>query len=217
MAGPASDQRLSVRPDSSPGYYLNFALTPNALGAASEGNVHLAILVTYYDDPALAGQAFRPEVWSILQAGLLGQAHMSSAYNIVLQGTDKWRDAYWEIGAITFDGINQHPAAARFSCGAPIHISRVRYAVVRPCGPTSGQNELSNRVLLNAAPDTNGLVKLSWPYRAPQAVVQGVPVLGSTAWSTVAGTPTVESGTNSVFRLTPPSATQFFRLGLTPQ
>jgi hypothetical protein len=216
MAGPGNDQRLSVRGDSGPTYYLNFQIVTNALGPVSQGNVYLAMMVTYYDDPALVGQAFRPEVWTLQQFGATSQAHMSNTRNIVLQGTGKWRDAYWEISSLSFDGINQHPAAARFSMGAPIHICRVRYAVVRPCGATAGQNLLSNPVALTAAPDTNGLLRLSWPYRAPQAALQGIPALGS-PWSAFAGTPVVEGGDTSVLRFSPTNAnSQFLRLNLTP-
>ncbi len=215
LAGPANDQRLSVRPDAAPGYYMNFQILTNALGPITQGNVHLAVQVTYYDDPALAGQGFRPEVWTVQQPGLVNQAHLSSAFNIVLQGTGKWRDAYWEIGSISLDGINQHPAAARFSFGSPIHVSRVRYAVTRPCGPTAGQNALRSLTTLTAAADTNSLLRLSWPYRAPQAFLQSTPSLGG-SWSAFGGTPAVEGGEQSVLRFGPTINSQFFRLNLTP-
>jgi hypothetical protein len=217
VAGPVSDQRLSVRPDAPTGYYLNFQLLTNSLGPITQGNVHLSMVVTYYDDPALKGQGFRPEVWSVQQFGALTTAHLSPTRNIVLQGTDKWRDAYWELGAISFDGVNQHPAAARFSLGAPIHISRIRYAVVRPCGATAGQNLLRTGVTLTSAPDTNSLVRLSWPYQAPQAFLQSAPA-PTGSWGTFSGTPVVEGGERSVLRFGPTNATsQFFRLSLTPQ
>jgi hypothetical protein len=174
-------------------------------------------MVTYYDDPALIGQGFRPQVWKSQQALGTSFSYLNPPDNIVLQGTGKWRDAYWEIGSISFDGVNQGPqAAARFECDSPIHISRVRYSVIRPCGPTAGQNLLSNPVALTAAPDTNSLVRLSWPYRAPQAVLQAAPTLGG-AWSPFAGTPVVEGGDQSVLRFGPTNAaSQFFRLTITP-
>ena len=216
-AGPPTDQRLPVRPDFAPAYNLNFQILTNALGPTTQGNVHLAIMVTYYDDPALIGQGFRPQVWKSQQALGTSFSYLNPPDNIVLQGTGKWRDAYWEIGSISFDGVNQGPqAAARFECDSPIHISRVRYSVIRPCGPTAGQNLLSNPVALTAAPDTNSLVRLSWPYRAPQAVLQAAPTLGG-AWSPFAGTPVVEGGDQSVLRFGPTNAaSQFFRLTITP-
>ena len=217
MAGPVNDQRLSVRPDYAPNYYLNFQILTNALGPDSQGNVHLAMLVTYYDDPALAGQGFRPQVWNSQLFSSTTFMFMSPSGNIVLQGTGKWRDAYWELGSIFLKGVGQTHAAARFECDSPIHISRIRYAVIRPCGATAGQNSLRNPVLLTAAPDTNSLVRLSWHYQAPQAVLQGTPTLGG-AWSPFAGTPVVEGGEQSVLRFGPTNASsQFFRLNLTPQ
>jgi hypothetical protein len=217
MAGPLNDQRLSVRPDYAPSYYMNFQILTNALGPDSQGNVHLAMLVTYYDDPALAGHGFRPQVWNSQQFNVTAFTYMTPAENIVLQGTGTWRDAYWELGTIFLKGIGQAHAAARFECDSPIHISRIRYAVIRPCGPTADQNLLSSKVPLAAAPDTNALVRLSWPYQAPQAVLQAAPALGGT-WSSFAGTPVVEGGTQSVLRFGPTNANnQFFRLNLTPQ
>jgi len=223
-AGPVNDQRLSVRGDTAPNYFLNFQIVTNAMGPTTEGNVHLAMLVTYYDDPALAGEGFRPQVWKYQQPTATAFNFMNTPQNILLQGTGKWLDAYWEIGKISFDGVNQPPqAAARFqtdpaigqSTAAPVHVSRVRYAVIRPCGPTAGQNLLSNNVSMSAGRDTNALVKLSWPYRAPQAVLEGVPALGS-AWSPFIFTPTIE-GTQSVLRFGPTNAnSQFFRLTITP-
>ena len=217
MAGPVSDQRMSVRPDSAPSYYFNLQILTNALGPTTEGNVHLAMVVTYYDDPALTGQGFRPQVWTSQQFSGTSLNFMSPAQNIVLQGTGKWRDAYWEIGNLSFNGVNQGPqAAARFECDSPIHICRVQYAVIRPCGATANQNPLISKVLLSAAPDTNALVRVSWPYQAPQAVLQGTPAFGS-AWSTFPGTPVVEGGTQSVLRFGPTNAnSQFLRLTITP-
>ncbi|HVM49178.1 MAG TPA: hypothetical protein VMU04_14195 [Candidatus Acidoferrum sp.] len=215
MAGPAGDQRLSVSPNYAPSYYLNFQILTNALGPDSQGNVYLAMTATYYDDPALAGLTFWPQVWHVQQFNSTSFAYMSSTKSIVLQGTGKWRDAYWEIGSIFLQGVGQAHAAARFQCNGPLHICRIRYAVIRPCGATAGQNLLSNPVPLAATPDTNGLVRVSWPYRAPQAALQGIPAFGS-AWGAVGGTPAVEGGDTSVLRITP-GTSQFYRLNLTPQ
>ena len=217
-AGPPTDQRNSVRPDSAPAYYLNFQILTNALGPTTQGNLHLAMVITYYDDPALAGQGFRPQVWKNQGATGTSFAYMNAPQNMMLQGTGKWRDAYWEIGTVSLDGVNQAPqAAARFECDSPIHICRVRYWVIRPCGPTAGQNLLSSKVPLTVAPDTNSLLKVSWPYLAPQAALESTPALGG-AWSPFAGTPAVEGGDQAVLRLGPTNGTsQFFRLNLTPQ
>jgi hypothetical protein len=218
MAGPAGDQRLSVRVDSPlKNYgYFNLQVVTNSMGPASQGNVYLAIALTYYDDPASAGLAIRPEVWYAQQFGAPVETHMSNARNIVLQGTDKWRDAYWEIAATTFDGVNQHPAPPRFTISTNVHICRFQYAAVRPCGSTAGQNVLRNPLPLSAGPDAGGQVRVSWPYEAPQVGLQGEPTLGG-IWSAFPGTPAVENGTNVVLRFTPSADSQFFRLNLTPQ
>jgi hypothetical protein len=222
-AGPVSDQRLSVRGDTAPSYFLNFQLVTNAMGPTSQGNVHLAMVVTYYDDPALAGVGFRPQVWKYQQPTGTAFNYMGGNENLILAGTGQWRDAYWEIGTISFDGVNQGPqAAARFqtdpaagqSTGAPVHISRIRYAVIRPCGPTAGQNPLRSMATLAAAPDTNSLVRVSWPYHAPQAVLETSPTLGG-AWNGVGGLPGIE-GTQAVMRLSTSANSQYFRLTLTP-
>jgi hypothetical protein len=223
-AGPVSDRRLAVRGDTAPNYFVNFQIVTNALGPTSQGNVHLAMSVTYYDDPALAGEGFRPQVWKLREPTGTAFNYMNTPQNMILAGTGQWRDAYWEIGTISFDGVNQGPqAAARFqtdaapgqSTAAPVHISRIRYAVIRPCGPTAGQNPLSSKATLTAGPDTNGLLRVTWPNRAPQAVLDSAPTL-SGAWSAFNGTPTIE-GTQSVVRFGPTNAnSQFFRLTLTP-
>ena len=207
--------------------YLNFKLVGDPMGPASQGNCRLAIAVTYYDDPELAGMGLRPQTWRYESGGTLVQGFLNAPQdNIILQGSNKWREAYWEIGRITFDGVNQSPAATRFQAdfGADttkkIHISRVRYAVIRDCGPNAGVNQLApgfTPVRMNAAREEDGLLtKLSWPYQAPQAQLQGVSTLGS-AWANDPtfnrGVPTVEGGDTRFFNVTNSSAaSQFFRL-----
>jgi hypothetical protein len=68
---------------------------------------------------------------------------------------------------------------------------------------------------LTAAQDTNGLIRLSWPYRAPQAQLQSIPTFGS-PWANFLGTPTVEGGEQSVLRITNSPDSQFFRLVIPP-
>ena len=73
-AGPVNDLRLAVRPareDGTAGFqhnYLNFSITDQKLGPTSQPNARLAVCVTYYDDPTLAGQSFWPEVYRTEQA-----------------------------------------------------------------------------------------------------------------------------------------------------
>jgi hypothetical protein len=62
-AGPLADRRQAVRPareDGTPGsphQYLNFAITEEAMGPTTQPGAHLAICVTYYDDPELIAYA----------------------------------------------------------------------------------------------------------------------------------------------------------------
>jgi hypothetical protein len=219
LAGPTADQRLSLRPLFSPNYYVQFQILTNAFGPSYQDNAQLAVALTYYDDPALAGKKFGIDAWRYSRSGTDTIAASSPNNWITLKGTGKWRDAYWEIDKITFQGVNQTvsgqtiQAAARIKCEDKVHIARVRYAVVRACGPYAGQNQLDTlRVTaLAAAPDTNGLVRLSWPYREPQLTVLGQDTLGG-AWTTFAPVPIAAEGEQAIIRLSPTNAVQFFRL-----
>src|SRR5262249_1276297 len=73
-------------------------------------------------------------------------AFTDPAIAVTLQGTDRWRDAYFEIPDVKFLGVNQGPqAAARFLVrNGQVHFSRLRYAVIRPCGPDAGANLLES-------------------------------------------------------------------------
>jgi hypothetical protein len=150
-AGPAGDLRQAIRPafdDGSPGFthqYLNFAIVGEPFGPSSQPNAQLAICVTYYDDPALIASTFRPEAFQLDRGGSLTIGFASAAIAVSLEGTDQWRDAYFEIPEIKFQGVNQGPqAAARFVLSGKIFFTRVRYAVIRPCGPNAGVNLLQD-------------------------------------------------------------------------
>jgi hypothetical protein len=226
-AGPAGDLRTSVRnADGTTATYLNFKLLTNSLGPVTQGNCRLAIAVTYFDDPALAGRGLRPQTWKYDSAGVLTDGFLNAPQdNIILQGSNTWREAYWEIGRITFNSVNENPyAATRFQAdfGADttkkIHISRVRYAVIRDCGTNAGVNLLATNftpVKMAATPGANGLIKLSWPYHAPQALVQSVTTLGL-PWANFPGynpgVATVEGGETRTCNVTNSADSQFFRL-----
>ena len=74
-AGPPNDRRMAVRAahdDGTAGFahiYMNFGLAEEALGPSSQPNANLAVCVTYYDDPDLAGVTFRPEVYQSDRCG----------------------------------------------------------------------------------------------------------------------------------------------------
>lgn len=228
-AGPPNDRRKAIRPafdDGTPGFghiYLNFSITGEALGPTSQPNAQLAICVTYYDDPDRVGATFRPEVYQSDQAGQLGLKFAPGNIAVALEGTGKWRDAYFEIPDMKFAGVNQGPqAAARFvfSPNQPpygkIDVTRVRYAVIRPCGPTAGVNMLSGckpaeapTLLFKLGP--NGMIRLSWPTDAADFRLEESSSVSPAKWAAVS-TASVVEGTENVVRITPSSATRFYRL-----
>jgi hypothetical protein len=227
-AGPANDRRLAIRPafdDGTPGFghiYMNFAITEEALGPTSQPNANLAIAVTYYDDPDRVGATFRPEVYQSDRNGLVGLAFTPGTIAVALEGTGKWRDAYFEIPDMKFTGVNQGPqAAARFVFGpnqppyGKVFFSRVRYAVIRPCGPQAGVNLLAD-VKFGDAPalkwrlNPDRTLRLAWPAAAEGFRLEETPSLAPTTWTTVTGAPIVEANEN-VVTLTV-TGTRFYRL-----
>ena len=226
-AGPASDRRMAVRPahdDGTPGYqhqFLNFAIQGEALGPSSQPNAHLAICITYYDDPALVGTHIRPEVYRTDQNGILAFGYTPVSYNVTLLGSDTWKQAYWEINDIKFNGVNQGPqAAARFvttdagTVQAKIAVTSVRYGVIRPCGPLAGVNALEDckptDVPLVITRDGSDIV-LRWPAAATGFAVQSTSSLTDPQWGGINVTIEVV-GDQQVARLPISETTQFFRL-----
>ncbi|MGC8989112.1 MAG: hypothetical protein ACP5MD_03225 [Verrucomicrobiia bacterium] len=201
-AGPAGDRRMAVRPardDGSPGFahqYLNFAIRDEALGPSSQPPAHLAICVTYYDDPALVGARFKPEVYQTERGGVTTLAFTPDSFFVTLEGTDQWRTAYWEIPDMKFLGVNQGPqAAARFVVSDKVFFTRVRYAVIRPCGPKAGVNLLQEckpvtEVQLGVR-ISGTKVAISWPANATDWVLQETPSLSDPVWSAVSAAPAV--------------------------
>jgi hypothetical protein len=232
--GPANDRRMAIRPASKDGSaqfahrYLNFAITDEKLGPSSQPGVRLAICATYYDDPAWAGGTFRPEVYISDRGGNTGLAFTTADIAIPLEGTGAWRDAYFEITDVKFNGVNQGPqAAARFVVSdvdvpdlgripAKIAISRLRYGVIRPCGPEANVNPLAackpeTALTLSARRNTDGTVRLAWPVSATGFTVQENTNIADTAgWKALTTAPVVE-GTENVINA-PVSGTRFFRL-----
>lgn len=227
-AGPANDRRMAIRPardDGSAGFahqYLNFSITEEALGPSSQPPAHLAICVTYYDDPALAGATFRPEVYQTERNGTIALAFTPGSVAVALEGTDTWKEAYWEIPDMKFLGVNQGPqAAARFVLSDKIFVTRVRYAVIRPCGPDAGVNALEECKPVPAEPpvlqvqlvtdEEQQFVELSWPATATDFLLESVDGLGEGEWQPVDATPEPDGEGQVVVRITP-DATSFYRL-----
>lgn len=220
-AGPADDLRMAIRPaldDGAAGFghqYLNLAITGEVFGPSTQPNARLAICMTYYDDPALAGQSFRPEVYQSDRNGVAGLAFTPGSIAVVLEGTDRWREAYFELPDMKFLGVNQGPqAAARFFVSGKIFFSRVRYAVIRPCGPFANVNRLAGckPVTLGIAHVSAGsTVKLTWPGEAEGWTLESTDNLSSPNWQPVAQLPvlTLNQWTVSLSTATAP---RFFRL-----
>jgi hypothetical protein len=218
-AGPVTDRRMAIRPafdDGAPGYthqYLNLSIENQALGPSSQPNARLAICVTYYDDPALAGQSFRPEVYQSDRNGITGLAFTAPEIAVVLEGTDRWREAYFELPDVKFLGVNQGPqAAARFTLSGKIFFSRVRYAVIRPCGPFAGVNLLAEcrqptlRIRLEGGTDA----RLSWSTVVEGWILETTDNLSSPNWEAPFDWVVIEGDEYVV--VTPLTGTAFFRL-----
>jgi hypothetical protein len=221
-AGPTTDRRMAVRPARSDGtagfehQYLNFAIQNEALGPSSQPTAKLAICMTYYDDPALTGARFKPEVYSTERNGVASLGFTPDSYYVTLEGTDQWRTAYWEISDMKFNGVNQGPqAAARFVLSDKIFVTSVRYGVIRPCGPQAGVNPLASCApvvgpTLAFALTADKKIRLTWPTSAEGFALQGSPTLSPAAWAALNVAPTVEGDQNVV--VITPTGTTFYQL-----
>lgn len=222
-AGPPHDRRNAIRAawdDGPAGFnhqYLNFAITDEKLGPTSQPNAQLAICVTYYDDPELAGVTFRPEVYMSDRNGQVTFAFTPGSIAVALEGTGVWRDAYFELPDVKFNGVNQGPqAAARFTTSGKVFFSRVRYAVIRPCGPNAGVNQLEackpppERPTLAIA-RTGDTLRISWPVAAAGFSLRQTAALPAMDWEAVGTAPVVEDGQN-VVTLQAGTGTMYFQL-----
>lgn len=221
-AGPVGDRRQAIRAareDGTGGFahqYVQFAILNEALGPNSQPPAHLAICVTYYDDPALIGARFRPEVYQTEKNGVQTLGFTDDTWLVTLEGTDAWRTAYWEIQDIKFNGVNQGPqAAARFYSSGKIFITAVKYAVIRPCGPKAGVNLIESckpiaDVTLGIARSGKDL-QLSWLAAATGFELQETASLTAPDWKAVSAAPVVQ-GDKNVVTLTPGTGTMFYRL-----
>jgi hypothetical protein len=216
LAGPADDQRLSLRPDGG-NNNLQFQLLNQVFGPSYQDNADVAIGVTYYDDPKLAGATLRPQVYQSWIYGVSTITFPTGAFNtrVTLQGTGTWRDAYFELPNVNFNGVNQGPqsvvryqttpANAADPTTGYVHVSRVRYDVVRPCGPYLGIN------MFQALTVTNGTSNVSVGWFGT-ATLQSAPVPTGTWTNVISLTNAVQ---NSYVPAVPQSA-HFFRLKYPP-
>ena len=150
--GPAGDKRYSIRPalgEASDPFdsHINFAILDEIFGPSDQPNAVFKVAVDYYDDPDLVGEDFGPDVYQSNVFGTLQFKYPPSADRITIEGSGEWKVAAWQIDDMNFSGVNQGPqAAARlsFSTNGAIHISRVRYAVIRPVGVNAGVDMLAD-------------------------------------------------------------------------
>ncbi|MDA7632057.1 hypothetical protein N8778_04440 [Verrucomicrobia bacterium] len=221
-AGPDEDRRLAVRAaieDGTEGFphrYMNFAIQDEIFGPSSQPNAHLSICVTYYDNPNLIGAKFRPEVYQRDLGGLTTFGFTPEDYVTTLRGTGQWREAYFEIPEIKFNGVNQGPqAAARFVFTDKIFFTRIRYGIIRPCGPFAGINPLEackppEPPTLSIHRNESGGITVQWPDEAGTFQLESTGDITIDAWSPFPGDPTVDEGVSSVS--TTVAETTFFRL-----
>lgn len=132
-----------------------------------------------------------------------------------LEGTDQWRDAYFEISDIKFYGANQGPqAAARFTCSRPIYFTRLRYAVIRTCGPMAGVNLLENCKPVTAPilgiAQAVAEVRLFWPTNVVGFTLQTTPSLIPPQWTAVTNLPVMQ--VNQYMVTQPINGIRFYRL-----
>ncbi len=220
-AGPADDRRLAVRAAHGDGTvgsahnYINFALIDEPFGPSSQPNARLAICLTYWDNPDLVGATIRPEAYRSVRNGTEGFAFMPPSVSYTIRGTDTWREAYFEVPDIKFSGVNQGPqAAARFITSGKIHVSRVRYGVIRSCGPTADMNPLEECKPQDPSLDVSlaaiGELRLSWPVTGNNWILQESTDIA--VWDDSAETPQIEGEANVLTIPTSDPLQRYFRL-----
>jgi hypothetical protein len=230
VVGPSNDMRPALAPAAG-NNNLQFAIIPGAsslppLGPTYQDNLDVLMALTYYDDPAMAGARLYPWPYSTLRNGVpaitfpnqltgnnaFGQPH---SYRETLTGSGTWKVAYFELPNVNLAGVNQGPqSVVRFQTdpatnGVPasgyIHVSRVRYDVVRPCGDYQGINMFQRLGIAK----TNPTVSVRW---RGQATLQSATSLTG-GWSDAVSV--TNTAPNSYV---PPTAlpSQFFRLKFPP-
>ena len=216
LAGPTDDQRLSLRPDGG-NNNLQFQILNQVFGPSYQDNAHVSIGLTYYDDPTLAGATLRPQVYQSWIYGVSTITFPQAPYNtrVTLEGTGKWRDAYFELADVNFNGVNQGPQSLVRYQTTPanpadpttgyVHVSRVRYDVIRPCGAYQGINMFQTVNITNSS----GQVSVGW---FGTATLQSAPTISGN-WTDVLGT---TNTLNNSYTPTTPKNEDFFRLKYPP-
>jgi hypothetical protein len=216
MAGPPGDLRLSLRPDGGD-VNLQFQILNSVFGPSYQDNTRASMRLTYYDDPALVGASLRPQVYRTYVNGLSQIIPPPPPYNTraTLTGTGKWLEAYFELPNADFEGVNQGPQSlVRFQTtravssdptSGNVHVSRVRYDIMRPCGPYIGINMLQALGISQ----TNNQPRPNW---FGSATLVGSPVVNGT-YTNVLSVTNITTNTYAPPTLQP---AQFFRLKFPP-
>jgi hypothetical protein len=216
LAGPTNDLRLALRPDGG-NNNLQFQILNQVFGPSYQDNAHVSMALTYYDDPSLAGATLRPQVYQSWIYGVSTITFPVAPYNtrVTLEGTGQWRDAHFELADVNFNGVNQGPQSlVRFqttpaNAADPttgyVHVTRVRYDVVRPCGPNQGINIFQSLQVTNAS----GNPQVGW---FGTATLQSVDTITG-FWTNLLS---VTNTLNNTYTPATPKTSQFFRLQYPP-
>lgn len=97
-----------------------------------------------------------------------------------------------------------------------VHFTRIRYGVIRPCGPFAGINPLEDckpeeAPTLILALDDNGTITLQWDGDSNSFVLEATPELLEAAWTPIGATPTLSDGISSI-KLPADAPSAYFRL-----
>jgi len=219
MAGPPDDQRLAEAPAPGSGALnIQFALLNNVFGPSLQDNASVSVQLTYYDDPNLVGARIGMNAYNTYVNGIATIVGAPPApYNAraVLKGTGKWVDASFYLPNVNFIGVNQGPqsvcrittsrAVSTNLDSGVVFVSRIRYDVVRPCGPYQGIDMLQSIGIQQ----TNAVPTVNW---FGTATLQSAPTVGGLFTNVMSVSNTF---TNSY---TPPviKPLQFFRLQYPP-
>ncbi|MDX9752836.1 MAG: hypothetical protein RBU29_02690, partial [bacterium] len=107
--GPANDKRKAARPAMDDGtggardIYVNWEILNEHFGPTSQPSTRVKLVAEYYDDPALAGTVFGPEVYVTAGDAL---AFYPGDKRTTLAGSGKWKEAVWYVKDVKFKGVN---------------------------------------------------------------------------------------------------------------
>jgi hypothetical protein len=214
-AGPINDQLICEVPQfiSAGNNRIQFGLSNSVFGPLDQGNVDMAMTLTYYDDPALAGATIALSeyfTWNINSSNpnnaVLPIAPYSAA--TVLQGTGQWKTATFELPNLSLFGVygsQTGDGVVIWAASASVCVSAAQFNVIRPAGPFEGIDYLQPLEATNAA--TN--LSLIW---RGTAAVQATPNL-LRPWTTLIAFTNTLTNRYSPF-INPATPAEFFRLSV---